>query len=63
MLAALRAQRVGADRIGEQVDGALRALLDRVDEVAVEAVADLQLDAAGAAADDGPALPERLRSR
>ena len=35
-----------------------RALLDRVDEVAVEAVADLQLDAAGAAADDRPALPQ-----
>ena len=37
-----------------------RALLDRVDEVAVLAVADLQHDAAGAAADDRPALPEPL---
>ena len=63
VLAALRAQRVGADRVGEQVDGALRALLDRVDEVAVVAVADLQLDAAGAPA-DRPAGPSRApRSR
>ena len=60
VLASLRAERVGADGIGEQVDGALRALLDRVDEVAVVAVADLQLDAAGAPADDRPSLPERL---
>ena len=60
VLAALRAHRVGADGVGEQVDDALRARLDVVDEVAVEAVADLELDAAGAAADDRPALPERL---
>ena len=58
MLRALGAERVGADRIGEQVDGALRALLDGVDEVAVVAVADLQLDAAGPSADHRPALPE-----
>ena len=33
------------DRIGQEVDGALGALLDGVDEVAVVALADLQLDA------------------
>ena len=63
VLAALRAERVGADGIGEQVDGALRALLDRVDEVAVVAVADLELDPAGAPT-DRPADPSRApRSR
>ena len=36
------------------------ALLDRVDEVAVLAVADLEHDAAGAAADHRPALPQPL---
>ena len=37
-----------------------RALLDRVDQVAVEAVADLELDPAGAPTDHGPSLPEPL---
>ena len=46
--------------IGQQLDRALRALVDRVDEVAVLAVADLQHDAAGPPADDRPALPETL---
>ena len=60
MLLALRAHRVGAHRIGEQIDRASSARVDRIDEVAVEAVADLEHDAAGAAAHDGSALPERL---
>ena len=60
VLFALRAQRIGADGVGEQIDGALRALLDRVDQVAVVALADLELDPAGTPADHGPSLPEPL---
>ena len=61
VLAALRA-RARRRRPGSASRSTMRsrALVDRVDEVAVVAVADLQLDATGAPADDRPALPEAL---
>src|SRR6266511_3875744 len=63
VLLALRAHRVGANRVGEQVDHPRCTLLDRVDEIAVEPIAYLELDAAGAPADDGTCLPESLADR
>src|SRR5713101_3164713 len=60
VLAALLAERVGAHGISEEIHRALRTLLDGVDEIAVESVADLQLDAAGPTSHDGATLPERF---
>src|SRR3984893_8509298 len=60
VLASVGAHHVGARGVGEQLNRPLRAFLHRVDEVAVETVANLERDDAGAAADPRPTLPEAL---
>ncbi len=53
-------ERLAERRVAQDVERARRALLDGVDEVARLAVGDLQRDAADVAADERPALPQRL---
>src|SRR6478609_5132987 len=60
VLLAAHAHGIGLLRVGEELDGAGRAFLDRVDEEPVLTVPDLQDDAAGTAPDDRSGLPEPL---
>src|SRR5690606_32133845 len=60
VLLARLAEPLGELGIAQEIERALRRLLDRGDQKARLAVDDLQRDAAHVAADRRPALPERL---
>ena len=63
VLLAAAPERLAERGVLEDVERALGALLDVVDEVAGDAVLHLQRDAADVAADERPALPDRLADR
>ena len=54
------AELVALVRVGEELEDPVRALLDGIDEVAADAVLELEGDASGPPGDDGRALPERF---